>query len=97
MNFYTLGHGGSDGLHGYVPSLDHVVADTVSLYNLFISYFFFITIFDFINLYFYLFLGVFLGEDKGRSPGDTLLSLWAFNRWSCGFKGNKTTILDNIV
>ncbi|CAI9757097.1 unnamed protein product [Fraxinus pennsylvanica] len=22
------GHGGSDGLHGYVPSLDHVVADT---------------------------------------------------------------------
>lgn len=27
--FHT-GHGGSDGLHGYVPSLDHVVADTVS-------------------------------------------------------------------
>lgn len=25
-----VGHGGSDGLHGYVPSLDHVVADTVS-------------------------------------------------------------------
>lgn len=25
-----IGHGGSDGLHGYVPSLDHVVADTVS-------------------------------------------------------------------
>ncbi|KAK9101049.1 hypothetical protein Scep_024479 [Stephania cephalantha] len=24
-----VGHGGSDGLHGYVPSLDHVVADTV--------------------------------------------------------------------
>ncbi|KAL6006102.1 hypothetical protein ACLOJK_040148 [Asimina triloba] len=24
-----IGHGGSDGLHGYVPSLDHVVADTV--------------------------------------------------------------------
>ncbi|KAI4377646.1 hypothetical protein MLD38_015241 [Melastoma candidum] len=23
-----IGHGGSDGLHGYVPSLDHVVADT---------------------------------------------------------------------
>ncbi|KAK9130985.1 hypothetical protein Sjap_011472 [Stephania japonica] len=23
-----VGHGGSDGLHGYVPSLDHVVADT---------------------------------------------------------------------
>ncbi|XP_075522480.1 uncharacterized protein LOC142555482 [Primulina tabacum] len=23
-----MGHGGSDGLHGYVPSLDHVVADT---------------------------------------------------------------------
>lgn len=26
----SVGHGGSDGLHGYVPSLDHVVADTVS-------------------------------------------------------------------
>ncbi|KAI5586347.1 hypothetical protein BDE02_06G207200 [Populus trichocarpa] len=25
------GHGGSDGLHGYVPSLDHVVADTGAL------------------------------------------------------------------
>ncbi|GER38054.1 alpha/beta-Hydrolases superfamily protein [Striga asiatica] len=25
-----IGHGGSDGLHGYVPSLDHVVADTAS-------------------------------------------------------------------
>ncbi|KAI4380146.1 hypothetical protein MLD38_006368 [Melastoma candidum] len=23
-----IGHGGSDGLHGYVPSLDHVVADS---------------------------------------------------------------------
>ncbi|KAG5060542.1 hypothetical protein JHK87_001571 [Glycine soja] len=23
------GHGGSDGLHGYVPSLDHVVVDTI--------------------------------------------------------------------
>lgn len=28
--FHT-GHGGSDGLHGYVPSLDNVAADTVSL------------------------------------------------------------------
>ena len=27
---FLVGHGGSDGLHGYVPSLDHVVADTVS-------------------------------------------------------------------
>ncbi|KAA3452202.1 monoglyceride lipase-like [Gossypium australe] len=27
-NFIAIGHGGSDGLHGYVPSLDHVVADT---------------------------------------------------------------------
>lgn len=27
---FFIGHGGSDGLHGYVPSLDHVVADTVS-------------------------------------------------------------------
>lgn len=26
----SIGHGGSDGLHGYVPSLDHVVEDTVS-------------------------------------------------------------------
>lgn len=26
-----VGHGGSDGLHGYVPALDYVVADTVSL------------------------------------------------------------------
>ncbi|KAK4797381.1 hypothetical protein SAY86_029707 [Trapa natans] len=25
-----IGHGGSDGLHGYVPSLDHVVADTTA-------------------------------------------------------------------
>ncbi|XP_078431900.1 uncharacterized protein LOC144703579 [Wolffia australiana] len=25
-----IGHGGSDGLHGFVPSLDHVVADTGS-------------------------------------------------------------------
>lgn len=25
-----IGHGGSDGLHGYVPSLDHVVVDTGS-------------------------------------------------------------------
>lgn len=29
--FIVTGHGGSDGLHGYVPSLDHVVADTVSI------------------------------------------------------------------
>ncbi|KAL9254310.1 Caffeoylshikimate esterase-like protein [Drosera capensis] len=28
----TKGHGGSDGLHGYVPSLDHVVADTAASY-----------------------------------------------------------------
>ncbi|KAK1290660.1 hypothetical protein QJS10_CPB18g01036 [Acorus calamus] len=25
-----IGHGGSDGLHGYVPSLDHVIEDTYS-------------------------------------------------------------------
>nr|XP_010915669.1 uncharacterized protein LOC105040708 [Elaeis guineensis] len=25
-----IGHGGSDGLHGYVPSLDYVVADTMA-------------------------------------------------------------------
>ncbi|CAN6873705.1 unnamed protein product [Brassica oleracea] len=25
-----IGHGGSDGLHGYVPSLDYVVSDTVT-------------------------------------------------------------------
>lgn len=25
----SIGHGGSDGLHGYVPSLDHIVEDTV--------------------------------------------------------------------
>ena len=30
MDFAFVGHGGSDGLHGYVPSLDQVVADTVS-------------------------------------------------------------------
>lgn len=29
-----IGHGGSDGLHGYVPSLDQVVADTVSIFLL---------------------------------------------------------------
>ncbi|URE49004.1 Monoglyceride lipase [Musa troglodytarum] len=27
-NVLSLGHGGSDGLHGYVPSLDYVVEDT---------------------------------------------------------------------
>lgn len=27
--FLSSGHGGSDGLHGYVPSLDYVVEDTV--------------------------------------------------------------------
>lgn len=32
--FIATGHGGSDGLHGYVPSLDHVVADTVSIFLL---------------------------------------------------------------
>lgn len=32
--FYVTGHGGSDGLHGYVPSLDHVVADTVCIFLL---------------------------------------------------------------
>ncbi|RWW68272.1 hypothetical protein BHE74_00024213 [Ensete ventricosum] len=26
--YYNKGHGGSDGLHGYVPSLDYVVEDT---------------------------------------------------------------------
>jgi hypothetical protein len=25
------GHGGSDGLHGYVPSLDYVIEDIVSV------------------------------------------------------------------
>lgn len=30
FNRICVGHGGSDGLHGYVPSLDAVVADTVS-------------------------------------------------------------------
>lgn len=33
----VTGHGGSDGLHGYVPSLDHVVADTVSCHCFYIS------------------------------------------------------------
>ena len=28
--FSLTGHGGSDGLHGYVSSLDHVVADTIA-------------------------------------------------------------------
>lgn len=28
-----IGHGGSDGLHGYVPSLDYVVADTKALFR----------------------------------------------------------------
>ncbi|KAE8654595.1 lachrymatory-factor synthase-like [Hibiscus syriacus] len=28
INSLAVGHSGSDGLHGYVPSLDHVVADT---------------------------------------------------------------------
>lgn len=32
--FTVTGHGGSDGLHGYVPSLDHVVADTVRAFLL---------------------------------------------------------------
>lgn len=32
--FTVTGHGGSDGLHGYVPSLDHVVADTVCIFLL---------------------------------------------------------------
>ncbi|URE49010.1 Monoglyceride lipase [Musa troglodytarum] len=31
-NVLSLGHGGSDGLHGYVPSLDYVVEDTAALY-----------------------------------------------------------------
>jgi acylglycerol lipase len=26
------GHGGSDGLHGYVPSLDYVIEDIVSFF-----------------------------------------------------------------
>jgi len=29
---FMTGHGGSDGLHGYVPSLDYVIEDIVSLY-----------------------------------------------------------------
>eukprot|EP00262_Sarcandra_glabra_P014984 TRINITY_DN4531_c0_g1_i2.p1 TRINITY_DN4531_c0_g1~~TRINITY_DN4531_c0_g1_i2.p1 ORF type:complete len:229 (-),score=26.19 TRINITY_DN4531_c0_g1_i2:904-1590(-) len=33
-----IGHGGSDGLHGYVPSLDHVVEDTVSSLDVLISH-----------------------------------------------------------
>ena len=32
--FIFIGHGGSDGLHGYVPSLDHVVVDTVCIFIL---------------------------------------------------------------
>ncbi|KAK0581624.1 hypothetical protein LWI29_016033 [Acer saccharum] len=28
-----IGHGGSDGLHGYFPSLDHVVADSIENMN----------------------------------------------------------------
>jgi len=36
ISFIATGHGGSDGLHGYVPSLDQVVADTVSISVLFI-------------------------------------------------------------
>jgi acylglycerol lipase len=34
FRFIATGHGGSDGLHGYVPSLDQVVADTVSIFLL---------------------------------------------------------------
>jgi hypothetical protein len=30
--WHMTGHGGSDGLHGYVPSLDYVIEDIVSLY-----------------------------------------------------------------
>ena len=45
---FSIGHGGSDGLHGYVPSLDHVVADTVS-YPLF--YFLFFSIHSAIPIY----------------------------------------------
>jgi hypothetical protein len=29
MSAHLLGHGGSDGLHGYVHSLDHAVSDLV--------------------------------------------------------------------
>jgi len=28
-----IGHGGSDGLHGYVPSLDYVIEDIEVLLN----------------------------------------------------------------
>jgi len=33
--FLHLGHGGSDGLHGYVHSLDDVVSDTVCFQTVF--------------------------------------------------------------
>lgn len=32
LSLCITGHGGSDGLHGYVPSLDYVIEDMVSLY-----------------------------------------------------------------
>jgi acylglycerol lipase len=32
VSYGMTGHGGSDGLHGYVPSLDYVIEDIVSLY-----------------------------------------------------------------
>lgn len=31
LSLFITGHGGSDGLHGYVPSLDYVIEDMVSL------------------------------------------------------------------
>lgn len=49
-----VGHGGSDGLHGYVPSLDHVVADTVSRTN-----FHFILNHAFLSQHLYTFIFVY--------------------------------------
>lgn len=31
---FIIGHGGSDGLHAYVPALDYAVSDLVCLFSL---------------------------------------------------------------
>lgn len=103
LYFVSEGHGGSDGVHGYVSSLDHAVGDLVLFrtYRIVHRYKFQVAVF---------FLAVFSqsifevpscaerisgGCCIGGKPWFAVLLIWALHRWSYCFEG-KAIMFDLI-